>query len=116
MWIRKTFGKGFKHISSTRLDTRKPWRRCGDVELAHLCATCYGLSVPTKAPEIPLDRLHPAVLTLAGLANVDPRTALRWLEGGQVQAASARCLSDALPRASAALPEHASVYAARVAT
>ena len=61
-----------------------------------------------------LDRSHPAVLTLAGLAGVDPRTALSWLSGRSVLPAHGRALLEALPRASAALPEHAPTYAARV--
>ena len=61
-----------------------------------------------------LDRNHPAVLALAAFAAVEPRTALSWLQGRSVQTASARCLQDALPRAAAALPEHAETYAARV--
>jgi hypothetical protein len=61
-----------------------------------------------------LDRSHPAVLTLAALSGVDPRTALSWLQGRSVQPATAKCLLDALPRAQAALPEHAAAYATRV--
>lgn len=61
-----------------------------------------------------LDRSHPAVLTLAGLAGVDPRTALSWLSGRTVLPAHERVLLEALPRARAALPEHGAAYAARV--
>jgi hypothetical protein len=61
-----------------------------------------------------LDRSHPAVLTLAGLAGVDPRTALSWLSGRPVLPAHERVLLEALPRARAALPEHGAAYAARV--
>jgi hypothetical protein len=60
-----------------------------------------------------LDRSHPAVLTLAGLAGVDPRTALSWLQGRAVLPAHDKLLSGALPRARAALPEHDAAYAAR---
>lgn len=63
-----------------------------------------------------LDRSHPAVLALAALAAVDPRTALSWLRGEPVKRASAKCLQDALPRALATMPEHAETYAARVSS
>ena len=57
---------------------------------------------------------HPAVTTLAALADVDSRTALSWLRGEPVRLRSARRLQEALPRAKDALPEQASVYEARV--
>lgn len=69
----------------------------------------------TLAAVADLDRSHPAVLTLAGLAGVDPRTALSWLSGRTVLPAHERVLAEALPRALAALPEHTEVYATRMA-
>lgn len=66
-------------------------------------------------PLVPeLDRSHPAVTTLAALADVDPRTALAWLQGEPVKRRNARRLEDALPRATDAAPACASVYAGRV--
>lgn len=60
-----------------------------------------------------LDRYHPAVTTLAALADVDARTALAWLQGEAVKPRTSRRLVEALPRARAALPEHDAAYAAR---
>ena len=57
---------------------------------------------------------HPAVTTLAALADCDPRTALSWLRGEPVRRRSARRLQEALSRAKKALPEQAEVYEARV--
>lgn len=61
-----------------------------------------------------LDRYHPAVTTLAALADVDARTALAWLEARNVKPRLARRLVEAIPRARVALPEHDATYAARV--
>lgn len=56
---------------------------------------------------------HPAVATLAALADCDPRTALSWLRGEPVRRRSARRLLEALPRAKDALPEQVEVYEGR---
>jgi len=61
-----------------------------------------------------LDRYHPAVTTLAALAEVDPRTALAWLKGGRVKRSNERRLVDALPRAVEAAPTHVSAYTGKV--
>ena len=56
---------------------------------------------------------HPAVTTLAALADCDPRTALSWLHGAPVRPRCARRLLEALPRAKDALPEQVEVYEGR---
>lgn len=61
-----------------------------------------------------LDRSHPAVTTLAALADVDPRTALAWLQGQRVKRRNARRLEEALPRAVEAAPMHTSAYMGKV--
>lgn len=70
----------------------------------------------TLAAVADLDRSHPAVTTLAALADVDPRTALAWLHREPVKRRNARRLADAVARAALALPEHAETYAARVSS
>lgn len=68
-------------------------------------------------PLVPeLDRSHPAVTTLAALADVDPRTALAWLQGHRVKRRNARRLEEALPRAVEAAPKHTSTYAGKVSS
>lgn len=68
----------------------------------------------TVSPVPELDRSHPAVTTLAALADVDPRTALAWLQGLRVKRRNARRLEEALPRAVEAVPMHTSAYAGKV--
>ncbi len=110
-------GRILGEFSVKRLEFSEAWRTHtrrtynqppGQITLDTRCASWQSPLVTDLSPS------HPAVTTLAALADCDPRTALSWLRGEPVRARSARRLQEALPRAQDALPEQGLVYAARV--